>query len=163
MEYTCRARAACPPARPGAVMWDTVPDMLRARLHDPATGATTVGAAELVDAWQASPSAVLWMDLMGEAAATDAALVWSVRRGPATPLIGDRGSPSEILAPLLAAALVIAAVWLSWGAFRALGVQWSLEARVLSDHDLVTSGPYRYVRHPIYAAVWAHIPRPWAR
>ncbi len=84
-----------------------------------------------------------------------AALVWSVRRGPATPFIGDRGSPSEILAPLLAAALVIAAVWLSWGAFRALGVQWSLEARVLSDHDLVTSGPYRYVRHPIYAAVWA--------
>ncbi|MEO8522471.1 MAG: isoprenylcysteine carboxylmethyltransferase family protein [Acidobacteriota bacterium] len=84
-----------------------------------------------------------------------ATLVWSVRRGPATPLVGDPGSPFEVVVPLLAAALVVAAVWLSWGAFRALGAQWSLEARVLSDHQLVTIGPYKYVRHPIYAAVWA--------
>ena len=34
-----------------------------------------------------------------------------------------------------------------------LGVQWSLTARLVDGHRLVTSGPYAYVRHPIYAAM----------
>jgi protein-S-isoprenylcysteine O-methyltransferase Ste14 len=34
-----------------------------------------------------------------------------------------------------------------------LGRQWSLEARVLEGHRLIVEGPYRYVRHPIYAAM----------
>lgn len=36
---------------------------------------------------------------------------------------------------------------------KALGRQWSLGARVLEDHQLVTGGPYSWIRHPIYAAV----------
>jgi protein-S-isoprenylcysteine O-methyltransferase Ste14 len=37
---------------------------------------------------------------------------------------------------------------------RAMGRNWSLVARTRSDHDLVTSGPFRYVRHPIYVALF---------
>jgi len=33
---------------------------------------------------------------------------------------------------------------------RELGKNWSLVARMRSDHVLVRSGPYAHVRHPIY-------------
>lgn len=36
---------------------------------------------------------------------------------------------------------------------RVLGVQWSLTARLVEGHRLVTSGPYAWVRHPIYTAM----------
>ena len=38
---------------------------------------------------------------------------------------------------------------------RALGRNWSLVARTRSDHELVTWGPFAYVRHPIYSALFA--------
>jgi protein-S-isoprenylcysteine O-methyltransferase Ste14 len=40
---------------------------------------------------------------------------------------------------------------LTW-AHRSLGASWSDAPRLAADHHLVTSGPYRYVRHPIYTA-----------
>ncbi len=39
---------------------------------------------------------------------------------------------------------------LSWTATRSLGRQWRIDAGLNPDHELVTSGPYRLVRHPIY-------------
>ena len=45
------------------------------------------------------------------------------------------------------------AVLLSWTAARALGRQWRIEAGLNPDHELVTSGPYRVVRHPIYTSM----------
>ena len=42
---------------------------------------------------------------------------------------------------------------LSWTATRALGRQWRIDAGLSSDHELVTSGPYRVVRHPIYTSM----------
>jgi protein-S-isoprenylcysteine O-methyltransferase Ste14 len=35
----------------------------------------------------------------------------------------------------------------------ALGKNWSIKARTLSDHELIRRGPYAYVRHPIYLAM----------
>lgn len=34
-----------------------------------------------------------------------------------------------------------------------LGKNWSIEARTLDDHELIRSGPYSRVRHPIYLAM----------
>jgi protein-S-isoprenylcysteine O-methyltransferase Ste14 len=42
---------------------------------------------------------------------------------------------------------------LSWSGTRALGRQWRVDAGVNRDHELVMSGPYRVVRHPIYASM----------
>jgi protein-S-isoprenylcysteine O-methyltransferase Ste14 len=51
-----------------------------------------------------------------------------------------------ILAPL--------SVALGWAAARHLGKQWRLEAALSEDHELVQTGPYRWVRHPIYASMF---------
>jgi protein-S-isoprenylcysteine O-methyltransferase Ste14 len=42
---------------------------------------------------------------------------------------------------------------LSWSGTRALGHHWRLDAGLNSDHELVQSGPYRFVRHPIYTSM----------
>ena len=42
---------------------------------------------------------------------------------------------------------------LSWSSARSLGRQWRIEAGLNPDHELVVSGPYRIVRHPIYASM----------
>lgn len=47
------------------------------------------------------------------------------------------------------AAFVLLAVW----ARRHLGSNWSGEVRIAAEHQLVRSGPYRFVRHPIYTAL----------
>jgi protein-S-isoprenylcysteine O-methyltransferase Ste14 len=41
------------------------------------------------------------------------------------------------------------AVW----ARRHLGRNWSAEVRIATDHQLVRTGPYRWLRHPIYTAM----------
>jgi protein-S-isoprenylcysteine O-methyltransferase Ste14 len=48
---------------------------------------------------------------------------------------------------------VVAGV-LSGTSTRALGRQWRLDAGLNPDHQLVRSGPYRMVRHPIYSSMF---------
>jgi protein-S-isoprenylcysteine O-methyltransferase Ste14 len=42
---------------------------------------------------------------------------------------------------------------LSWTGARALGRQWRIDAGLSDDHQLITSGPYGFVRHPIYTSL----------
>ena len=42
---------------------------------------------------------------------------------------------------------------LKWWAMTSLGSRWSFRVLVLPDDPLVSSGPYRYLRHPNYLAV----------
>lgn len=41
----------------------------------------------------------------------------------------------------------------AWQAVDHLGKQFRIQAGLYADHDLVRSGPYRFVRHPIYASL----------
>ena len=42
---------------------------------------------------------------------------------------------------------------LSWTSARTLGRQWRFDAGLNTDHQLVKSGAYRFIRHPIYASM----------
>ncbi|SDO54892.1 alkylresorcinol O-methyltransferase [Nakamurella panacisegetis] len=53
--------------------------------------------------------------------------------------------------PMLA--IVVAAQSLRWWCIRTLGRRWNTRIVVLPDVPLVTSGPYRWIRHPNYVAV----------
>jgi len=52
-----------------------------------------------------------------------------------------------------ALALSAAATVLSGWALVHLGRQWRIQAVVTDDHQLVTTGPYSIVRHPVYLAL----------
>jgi len=53
----------------------------------------------------------------------------------------------------LSALFLVFAALLSWSGARSLGRQWRIDAGLNADHELVTSGPYRLVRHPIYTSM----------
>jgi protein-S-isoprenylcysteine O-methyltransferase Ste14 len=44
-------------------------------------------------------------------------------------------------------------VALAWVAVRHLGKHWRYEAALSVNHELIQSGPYRWMRHPIYASM----------
>jgi protein-S-isoprenylcysteine O-methyltransferase Ste14 len=53
------------------------------------------------------------------------------------------------LGTMIEAAFILLAVW----ARRHLGRNWSAAVRIGEGHELVRTGPYRLLRHPIYTAV----------
>jgi methyltransferase len=61
----------------------------------------------------------------------------------------------QVPRPIEAAALagLAAATALRLWAIRTLGTSWNVTAHVPKDGQVVTGGPYRYVRHPNYVAV----------
>lgn len=69
--------------------------------------------------------------------------------GPSTPSL-----PSLSLAGLTGTVIVVllmaGAIMLFAASSAALGHNWSIVARTLRDHELIRSGPYAKVRHPIY-------------
>jgi protein-S-isoprenylcysteine O-methyltransferase Ste14 len=79
------------------------------------------------------------------------AIVWTVRRPHAIPLLTPALSPPlDFLACVLAAATV---VWVFFSV-RSLGKQWTVAARLIEGHKLVSNGPYSVVRNPIYTGMF---------
>jgi protein-S-isoprenylcysteine O-methyltransferase Ste14 len=61
----------------------------------------------------------------------------------------------EMPRPVLIASMILAPVStaLAWAAARHLGKQWRFEAALVEGHELIQTGPYRWIRHPIYASM----------
>jgi len=75
------------------------------------------------------------------------ALLWAWVR----PASFHKSSASLVLSMILAPP----GVALAWTATRHLGKQWRYAAALREDHELITTGPYRWLRHPIYASMFA--------
>lgn len=84
---------------------------------------------------------------------TSYAVVWSVHRQSFTPIV-PLGRFFEIALAVLAMVLAVGSVWFVSSAVRRLGKQWSITARVLEGHTLITAGPYSIVRNPIYTGMF---------
>ena len=81
------------------------------------------------------------------------ALVWSVRRPMFSPMF-NLGWPFDIAMAVIITIMVAYSIWIVTTAVRTLGKQWSLTARLVEGHALITEGPYQIVRHPIYTGMF---------
>ena len=69
------------------------------------------------------------------------------------PYLNDRFAPHSLGLVRFGAALTFCGVAIAaWARLRLAG-NWSSDVTVKRDHELVVDGPYRWVRHPIYAGV----------
>ncbi|OFZ86324.1 MAG: hypothetical protein A3F74_07235 [Betaproteobacteria bacterium RIFCSPLOWO2_12_FULL_62_58] len=54
----------------------------------------------------------------------------------------------------IAVPLLSAGLWLFWYSHCTIGHYWSIQVQLKKAHRLITDGPYRYIRHPLYTALF---------
>jgi len=67
--------------------------------------------------------------------------------------LGSRMYPDSLAMALAGALLTLLGVAFACWARHVLGRNWSSVVQVKQDHELIQSGPYRWVRHPIYTGL----------
>ena len=50
---------------------------------------------------------------------------------------------------------------LFWLVHKALGKNWSPILEIRKEHKLITEGPYKYIRHPMYSMLWIWVICQW--
>jgi protein-S-isoprenylcysteine O-methyltransferase Ste14 len=80
-------------------------------------------------------------------------IAWSVHRPYFSPIVA-LSRPLEIALAVFTILVAVGSAWFVSAAIRTLGKQWSLGARLIEGHKLITEGPYRLVRNPIYTGMF---------
>lgn len=62
-------------------------------------------------------------------------------------------TPPGAIRIVLGVAVAVVSAAMSWTSVANLGRQFRITAGLYDDHELVRSGPYRFVRHPIYSSM----------
>ncbi|MGO9931203.1 MAG: protein-S-isoprenylcysteine O-methyltransferase [Steroidobacteraceae bacterium] len=71
-----------------------------------------------------------------------------------TPLLAFADYPLHPLAFAIGAVALCPGIWLFYRSHADLGKNWSVSLEIREDHQLITSGVYRLIRHPMYAAIF---------
>jgi protein-S-isoprenylcysteine O-methyltransferase Ste14 len=72
---------------------------------------------------------------------------------PFLPPIAALSGIAGIVVGIFTVGLAVASGWLIESAVRTLGKQWAMRARLIEGHELITTGPFAYIRNPIYAGM----------
>lgn len=123
--------------------------------------ALAIGFAAFVMALLLARSRGVKAPKSADAGRRNASIVWIIVQGIGIGIAGfgrmdvslDSGSPEALAQGAAVLALMLAAVWLFDASSRAMGRNWALVARTRGDGTLVQSGPFAFVRNPIYVAL----------
>ena len=55
---------------------------------------------------------------------------------------------------MLGLLLIFPTLWLFYRSHKDLGTNWSVSLEIREGHHVVDTGVYKYVRHPMYTAIW---------
>ena len=82
-------------------------------------------------------------------------MLWVVIAGSivASHLAGFSGVGPKLPWPWLGVGLFAAGMMFRWWAIMHLGRFFSVDVAIASDHEVVDTGPYRFVRHPSYTGL----------
>ena len=92
----------------------------------------------------------------------NASIIWILGQGLGIAIVGygpiritlDPMSLKALSEGFITLGLMLGAVLLFHASSRTMGKNWSLVARTREDHQLIQSGPFAYIRHPIYVALF---------
>lgn len=57
-------------------------------------------------------------------------------------------------AEILGIVLIVPSLWLFYRSHKDLGKNWSVSLELREDHNIVDTGVYKHIRHPMYTAIW---------
>ncbi|GAA0673950.1 protein-S-isoprenylcysteine O-methyltransferase Ste14 [Sphingomonas insulae] len=118
-----------------------------------ATGLLLFAIALVAARWRRPREVAARRDAMStNGIALQGAAVFTVMWGQVRVTLDPLGT-AAIGAAIVTALLFAVALALFLWSTAAMGHNWSLVARVRSDHQLVTRGPFAHIRHPIYTAL----------
>jgi protein-S-isoprenylcysteine O-methyltransferase Ste14 len=71
-----------------------------------------------------------------------------------TPLLSFADYPLHPIAFAIGTVVLCLGMWLFYRSHADLGENWSVSLEIRENHQLVTSGVYRLMRHPMYTAIF---------
>ena len=83
------------------------------------------------------------------------AVIWMIPRPHWWPFRASLAG--EVILAVVAVVLAYASSLFCLRSVQTLGKQWTYQARLLKDHELITQGPYSIVRNPIYLGMFGMI------
>jgi len=74
-------------------------------------------------------------------------------RQPFLPPVAALSGVAGIVFGVFTVGVAAASNWFIESAVRTLGKQWAMRSRLVEGHQLITAGPYSYIRNPIYTGM----------
>ncbi len=71
-----------------------------------------------------------------------------------TPLFSFANYQLPIGIHILGFSLILPTLWLFYRSHKDLGKNWSPSLEIRQGHHIVDGGVYKYIRHPMYSAIW---------